>query len=107
MYLTITIFMNLLLLGISDQQFADKRQLLLFGGEQHPAMMQQQLHLLQKVSDGVKERDLTITVIKKESLLWKKYEVQAGTFTVILIGKDGTENTALIACLQLLIYLLL
>ncbi len=39
------------------------------------------------------ERDLTVTVITKNDLLCKKYKVDAHTdFTVILVGKDGSEK---------------
>lgn len=71
---------------------ASFRQLLIFGKEQHQALVQKQLQLLHKFSGDVKERDLKVRVIKKNHLLYRKYKVDGDQFTVILIGKDETEK---------------
>ena len=86
------IFISLLMMtGIL---FMDKnqRQLLIFGNDENPLLVQQQLALLKKEATGIKERDIKITVVPKNDLLHKNYYVQAGLFTVILLGKDGTEK---------------
>jgi hypothetical protein len=77
-------------MSTTNKIFDDKRELFILGGEQHRAMVKQQLELIQKDSNAVKERDLIVTVVPKESALWDKYKVPGNAFTVILVGKDGT-----------------
>ncbi len=55
-------------------------------------LAEQQLSLLEKAATGVSERDIKITIVEKESPLFKKYSVDTARFTVVLIGKDGLEK---------------
>jgi hypothetical protein len=73
-------------------QSSSNRHLLIFGNEENRALVQQQLHLLDTSPNDVNERKLKITVVEKENSLYKKYNVKTAQFTVILIGKDGTEK---------------
>ena len=86
------IFISLLMM--TSILFMDKnqRQLLIFGDDENPLLVQEQLALFNKEATGIKERDIKITVVPKNDLLYKKYYVQAGSFTIILLGKDGTEK---------------
>ena len=86
------IFISLLM--ITGTLFMDKnqREILIFGNEEHSSLVQQQLALFDKEVVGMKDRDIIITVIAKENLLNKKYHIKEGSFTVILLGKDGTEK---------------
>ena len=68
------------------------RQILIFGSDDHPLLVQQQLALFNKEDVGMKERQLKIIVVKKGESLSRKYAVKQGEFTVILIGKDGSEK---------------
>ena len=82
------------LLMITGILFMDKnqRQILIFGKDEHTSLVQQQITLFDKEVEGIKERDIKITVVAKDDLLNKKYHIKAGSFTVILLGKDGTEK---------------
>ncbi len=55
-------------------------------------LAEQQLSSLEKAAGGVNERDIKITIVEKESPLFKKHSVDTARFTVILIGKDGLEK---------------
>jgi hypothetical protein len=72
--------------------FATYRQLLIFGKEQHGALVQKQLQLLNTFSGDVKERDLKVRVVEKNNPLYRQYKVDSDQFTVILVGKDETEK---------------
>ena len=69
-----------------------ERQLLIFGNDKQPLLVKQQLALFDKESTGFNERDIKISVVKKDNLYYKKYCIEPGSFTVILLGKDGTEK---------------
>ena len=86
------IFISLLMMtGIL---FMDKnqRQILIFGNDEHLSLVQQQISLFNKEVEGIKERDIKITIVSKDDLLNKKYHIKTRLFTVILLGKDGTEK---------------
>ena len=86
------IFISLLMMtGIL---FMDKnqRQILIFGNDEHSSLVQQQISLFDKEVEGIKERDIKITIVSKDDLLNKKYYIKTGAFAVILLGKDGTEK---------------
>ena len=86
------IFISLLMMtGIL---FMDKnqRQILIFGNEEHSSLVKQQLALFDIDVAGIKERDIKITIVSKDNLFAKKYHIKTGSFTVILLGKDGTEK---------------
>lgn len=71
----------------------DKRQLLLFTQNKDTGLAKKQLAIWKETQAEMKERDLTITVITGNELLYKKYKVDSQTdFTVILLGKDGVEK---------------
>lgn len=71
----------------------DKRQLLLFTQKKNTGLAEKQLAIWKEAQAEMEERDLTITVITGNDLLYKKYKVDSQTeFTVILLGKDGGEK---------------
>ena len=71
----------------------DKRQLLLFTQNKDTGLAEKQLAIWKEAQVEMEERDLTITVITGNDLLYKKYKVDSQTeFTVILLGKDGGEK---------------
>lgn len=71
----------------------DKRQLLLFTQNRDTGLAEKQLAIWKEAQAEMEERDLTITVITGNDLLYKKYKVDSLTeFTVILLGKDGGEK---------------
>lgn len=82
------------LLRISANFLPDmnERQLLIFGKEAYPVLVQQQVALLNKESMGIKERDIVVTVVETDNPIRKKYAVKQGVFMVLLVGKDGTEK---------------
>jgi hypothetical protein len=47
---------------------------------------------LKEASKAVEDRDLEPVIIKQGNALYKQYRVKQKEFTVILIGKDGTEK---------------
>lgn len=81
---------GLLLTMNSMAQFSSHRQLLVF--RTNVQQSQQQLELLNKSAEGIKERAIEIRVIEKGSPLFKKYQVDGSQYTVILVGKDGLEK---------------
>jgi hypothetical protein len=96
-----TLIIGLLLTFNTMSQSSSNRHLLIFGNEGNRALVQQQLHLLHRSPNDVNERKLKITVVEKENSLYKKYNVKTAQFTVILIGKDGTEKHRTNTLLQL------
>ena len=71
----------------------DKRQLLLFTQNKDTGLAEKQLAIWKETQTEMGERDLTITVITGNELVYKKYKVDSQTeFTVILLGKDGGEK---------------
>ncbi len=78
-------------IGIASPD-TDKRQLLLFT-QKDTRMAEKQLTVWKAAQLGMQERDLTITVVTGNDLLYTKYKVDRQTdFTLILVGKDGSEK---------------
>ena len=92
MNLIYLIFIQLSMIATTSSTYNDYRQVLIFGKSHQPAMVAQQLKILNNDSSGLKERDIQIIVVEKESLLWKQYKVSPINFAVLLIGKDGSEK---------------
>ncbi len=86
----------LLLLTILEtaglQNMHTHRKLFIFGGAKNKSEIDQELELLNTASEGLKERALNIILVEKNSALFKKYDVKQDLFTVILVGKDGSEK---------------
>ncbi len=79
------------LLGIAPSDI-DKRQLLLFT-QKNTVMVEKQLEIWNADQVGMRERDLIFKVVTSNERLYKKYKVASQTdFTVILVGKDGSEK---------------
>lgn len=73
-------------------QFSEKRELFIFGDPKN-VQVTQQLALLEKEGDGVKERAIRITQVPEKAKQYKEYKVDTATaFTLILVGKDGGEK---------------
>ena len=83
------------------EQFSSHRQLLIFGNEKNQYLINQQLILLNQHSKGVTERAIKITVVERENSLLVKYNVSKTEFTVLLVGKDGTEKYRTNSILQI------
>lgn len=86
------VFIGLLLIGNRMDQFSAERQLLVFGMEKNPALVEQQIRLLNLESAGVKDRSLVITVVPKVDSRIQKYSINPDQFTILLIGKDNMEK---------------
>lgn len=85
------LLMTLLLsTGLLEQSSKD-RKLFIFCQEQNEVLAQQ-LQLMNEDKAGLEERDIKIVVVEKGNLLVKRFKVKAAEFTVILVGKDGTEK---------------
>ena len=98
LYVLITGF---LITGNRMEQFSSYRQLLIFGDEKNQSLINQQLILLNQHSKGVTERAIKITVVERENSLLVKYNVSKTEFTVLLVGKDGTEKYRTNSILQI------
>jgi len=96
-YLT---FIQLCMFSAIHSPDSNYRQVLIFGKSQHPELVEQQLKLLNKDSNALKERDIQIIVVEKESKLWRQYKIPSTDFTVLLIGKDGFEKHRTLQLLQ-------
>ena len=91
----------LLITGNKMEQFSSHRQLLIFGNEKNQSLVKQQLVLLNQQSKGVKERAIKIIVVEKGNPLFMKYELSNSGFTVLIVGKDGTEKYRTNSILQM------
>lgn len=84
----------------------EKRILLIFSAEES-AIQKEQLEVFQRHQEGLKERDLVIFEIKEANVdhpdgrqygaeaadkLRNQYKIPKDQFSVILIGKDGSEK---------------
>ena len=98
LYILIT---GLLITGNGMEQFSSHRQLLIFGNDKNQHLIDQQLILLNQHSKGVKERAIKITVLERGNSLFVKYNVSKTKFTVLLVGKDGTEKYRTNSILQM------
>ena len=83
---------SILNLIFMTQTFSSFRELLIFGEADNMAIVGKQMAVLQKDNAGIKERAIKIIVVKKESSLYKKYQIKPGSFMVVLIGKDNSEK---------------
>jgi hypothetical protein len=71
------------------------RQIYLFAPNAQDPNLKAQQQIFASDTEGVKERDLRVTVILTEpdnSKLLKRYKIQTDKFTFVLIGKDGGEK---------------
>lgn len=82
------------------------RILLLFADDESQAILQKQIAYYQKAKEGYFERDLVVCLVLKDKIknlnniqiqdnphaIRKQYRVDYQNFTIILIGKDGTEK---------------
>ncbi len=91
MILQMLLFMSLLMTSDLNEA-SEHRKLFIFADEENAANVEQQLFLLNKEQEGIKERDLEIIVVGKDNTIFKKYHVPQNAFTVILVGKDGSEK---------------
>lgn len=91
MLLKMFLFMSLIM-NRDLNEISEHRKLYIFADQENAAKVEQQLFLLNKEPEGIKERDLKVIVVEKDNVLFKKYHVQNNAFTVILVGKDGFEK---------------
>lgn len=68
-----------------------KRQVLIFGPETNK-LVTYQLQLFRDARHELNERDIVVIDVDDDRSLYARYRVTEGVFTVILIGKDGTEK---------------
>jgi Domain of unknown function (DUF4174) len=80
----------LVLMFNTSFQAVTPRKLFLFGKGQ--LEFQTQLRWLEKDSLGVTERDLKIEAVEFNNGLAERYHIKSGQFTLLLIGRDGTEK---------------
>ena len=85
-------FIVLFFIGSMMDQYASERQLLLFGMEKNPAIVDRQIQLLKVEFKAVKDRSLVITVVPKNDPRVVKYGINSDQFTILLIGKDNMEK---------------
>jgi hypothetical protein len=78
--------------GLKNSSETTFRNLLIFGSEKHEKIFKEQTILLARENLAVQERDIRITIVNAGSNLFSKYKVNPDEFTVILIGKDGSEK---------------
>jgi hypothetical protein len=107
----LAVLVNLTVLSMGQSTASDKildeyqwenRILLVFADSRSSKNYEHQNKELDGHAEGFKERDLKIFHLftddeqqvnqKKTQALYTEYEVAQGEFTVILIGKDGTEK---------------
>jgi hypothetical protein len=80
---------------LTTAQTRSYRQIYLFAPNAQDPNLKEQQQIFASDTEGVKERDLRVTVILTESdnsKLMKRYKIQTDKFTFLLIGKDGGEK---------------
>jgi Domain of unknown function (DUF4174) len=90
-----TLFLFVFLTYFTEAQSNQFRLIYLFAPVSQDANLIKQRQILASNTEGVKERDLQISVFIDESAHvtgYKKYKIAANTFTFLLIGKDGGEK---------------
>ena len=86
------------ILGFSapeDFQFRNYREILIFSPTKDNILLEKQLQIFEKDPDGLKERDLKVSVNvwnAKQDALHRRWKIDQKKFTLILIGKDGQEK---------------
>ena len=86
------------ILGFSapeDFQFRNYREILIFSPAKDNILLEKQLQIFEKDPDGLKERDLKISVnvwTAKQDAMHRKWKIDQKKFVFILIGKDGQEK---------------
>jgi hypothetical protein len=71
------------------------RQIYLFAPNAQDSNLVQQQQILASDTEGVKERDLRVTVVLSDpdkSNLLKRFKIMPNKFIFLLIGKDGGEK---------------
>lgn len=64
----------------------------IFGKPANELLVQQQIRLLDGEKEGIRERDILVMPVENNERLQQQFNVPPGRFTVILVGKDGTEK---------------
>ena len=82
----------ILFAGISVEQYPAKRLLYIFGKPGNELLVQQQIRLLDDEKEGIREREILVMPVENNERLQQQFNVPPGRFTVILVGKDGTEK---------------
>jgi hypothetical protein len=83
------------ILGFSapaDFQFRNYREILIFSPTKDNILLEKQLQIFEKDPDGLKERDLKVSVNvwnAKQDAMYRRWKIDQKKFTLILIGKDG------------------
>ena len=86
------------ILGFSapeDFQFRNYREILIFSPAKDNILLEKQLQIFGKDPDGLKERNLKISVNvwdAKEDAMHRRWKIDHKKFVLILIGKDGQEK---------------
>ena len=86
------------ILGFSaseDFQFRNYREILIFSPAKDNVNQEKQLQIFEKDPDGLKERDLKVSVNvwnAKQDAMYRRWKIDQKKFTLILIGKDGQEK---------------
>lgn len=70
----------------------DERTIFLFNSIHFADLNHEQLQIFNDAGKGMRDRDLEIVQIATGDERYNKFEADSKTFTVILIGKDGTEK---------------
>ena len=90
------IFLTILSLSApEDFQFRNYREILIFSPAKDNILLEKQIQIFEKDSDGLKERDLKISVnvwSAKQDAMHRKWKADKNDFILILIGKDGQEK---------------
>jgi hypothetical protein len=86
------LIMSVIIIGKAMGQFSSHRQLLILKNEANQHLAERQLNLLREAEAGVRERDIKISVGGREDALYNSFVSDTSGFTVLLIGKDGSEK---------------
>ena len=88
MRLLLTLVFFLLYISNAMSQFSPTRELMIFGDSDNSLILQQ-LELLEKNNDELKERDIAITRIEKGDAFYEIYKIDSDAeIAVLLFGKD-------------------
>ena len=83
----------IIMLLTSFNTFQDKRQLLIFTDNADNSYLKEQQKILNADPKGIKDRDIEVRVfyLNRDKAKFEEKNIK-GTFTVILVGKDGGDK---------------
>ena len=79
-------------MSVLSPGYREYREVIIFGRETNQSLFAEQMKIFSENKSGLEDRDIKVTVVEAGDHYAKTYKVEAGVFTFVLVGKDGTEK---------------